>query len=224
MPETRTTRVLVVDDHSTFAELLSDALDREPDLTSVGHATTASAALGMLAEARPDLVMMDVALPDLDGFAATERLLLEAPGLHVIILTAYTDLAFVARAAQVGAKGFLPKDGSLEHMLRTIRAVTAGSLGFERPSDGEAWVAIGRDAVSGPGGLVPALTPREDDVLQLIAQGMGVRDAAETLGITEQTCRGYVKTLLVKLGAHTQLQAVVRAGQLGLLGPGRDRG
>lgn len=223
MTETRTTRVLVVDDHSTFAELLADALDREPDLTSVGHATTAAAALSMLPDARPDLVMMDIGLPDLDGFAATERLLVQAPDVNVIILTAYTDLAFVARAAQVGAKGFLRKDGSLEHMLRTIRAVTTGSLSFEQPSDGEAWVAVGRDAVSGSAALVPSLTPREDDVLQLIAQGMGVRDASEMLGITEQTCRGYVKTLLVKLGAHTQLQAVVRAGHLGLIGPGRDR-
>lgn len=211
------TRVLVVDDHETFAELLSGALDREPDLVSVGHATTAGAALTMARDLRPDLVMMDVQLPDADGFSATERIVAEAPWIRVIMLTAHTDPDFVLRAARAGACAFLPKDGSLRQMLNTIREAVLGGFLCD-PDLMSASREASRSTRAEPAGQpVPALTQREHEVLSLLANGRSVRQIAEQLGITETTCRGYVKTILVKLDAHSQLQAVVAAWRLGLL-------
>jgi DNA-binding NarL/FixJ family response regulator len=210
------TRVLVVDDHQTFAELLSGALDREPDLVSVGHATSAAEALTLRRSLDPEIVMMDVQLPDTDGFVATRRILDEAPGTRVIILTAQSGAANVARAQDVGACAFLLKDGSLASMLRAVRTATLGSFLCD-----PALRTVGQatpDVERGPmGHLAPALTQREQDVLALLAEGRDVRDIARRLGVTEVTCRGYVKSLLVKLGAHSQLQAVLAASRLGLL-------
>jgi DNA-binding NarL/FixJ family response regulator len=222
------TRVMVVDDHQTFAELLSGALDREPDLTSVGSAASGGEAVEMSRSLRPDLVMMDVQLPDMDGFAATEQITLESPWTRVIMLTAHTDPAFVLRAARAGACAFLPKDGSLHQMLTTIRAATLGGFlcapeltaAVQRsPWDGRPTAPL---AVPPGGAPVPVLTQREQDVLGLLAEGLQVRDVAERLGITEVTCRGYVKGLLVKLDAHSQLQAVVAAWRYGILPLRRD--
>jgi DNA-binding NarL/FixJ family response regulator len=205
-----------VDDHRTFAELLSGALDREPDLVSVGHATTGAEALAMSRSLQPEIVLMDVQLPDVDGFVATERILDEAPQTRVIILTAQTGGANVNRAQRAGACAFLLKDGSLSSMLQTVRTATVGSFvcDFALRSAGRG-VA---DATRGPMDQVaPALTQREHDVLALLADGCDVREIARRLGVTEVTCRGYVKSLLVKLDAHSQLQAVVAASRLGLL-------
>jgi DNA-binding NarL/FixJ family response regulator len=214
-----TTRVLVVDDHQTFAELLSGALDREPDLVSVGHATTAGEALEMVRTEQPDLVMMDVQLPDVDGFAATQQITVETPWVRVIMLTAHTDPDFVLRAAQAGACAFLPKDGSLSQMLDTIREAALGGFLCD-PALMSASRAASRPRAGAPdvgAPPVPALTQREQEVLSLLAEGRPVREIADKLGITEVTCRGYVKTILVKLDAHSQLQAVVAAWRLGLL-------
>lgn len=218
-----TTRVLVVDDHETFAELLSGALDREHDLTSVGHATTARDAVDMAHRLRPDLVMMDVQLPDADGFVATERIMAELPWTRVVVLTAHTDPGFVLRAADAGACGFLPKDGSLAHMLATLRAATLGGFVCD-PALVAATQAVARTTgssrSSAPRPAAPALTQRETEVLGLLGQGRVVREIAADLGITEETCRGYVKSILAKLGARTQLQAVVTAWRIGLLSDG----
>jgi DNA-binding NarL/FixJ family response regulator len=208
------TRVLVVDDHRTFAELLSGALDREPDLVSVGHATTAAEALTSTLALRPEIVMMDVQLPDDDGFTATERIVESAPGTRVIILTAQSGSANVSRAQRAGACAFLLKDGALSTMLETVRTATVGTFVCDPAlRDG------GRTSSSrGPmDPVTPVLTQREQDVLALLADGCDVREIARRLGVTEVTCRGYVKSLLVKLDAHSQLQAVVAASRLGLL-------
>jgi DNA-binding NarL/FixJ family response regulator len=207
------TRVLVVDDHQTFAELLSGALDREPDLVSVGHATTAAEGLTLCLSLKPDIVMMDLQLPDADGFAATQRIVDEAPATRVIVLTAQSGSANVTRAQRAGACAFLLKDGSLSSMLQTVRAATVGTFTCD-PA-----LRAGRGAGDrGPADQVaPVLTQREHDVLALLAEGNDVREIARRLGVTEVTCRGYVKSLLVKLDAHSQLQAVVAASRLGLL-------
>ncbi|MCU1431231.1 MAG: hypothetical protein JWP95_336 [Actinotalea sp.] len=209
------TRVLVVDDHATFAQLLAEALDREPDMTSVGHATRAAQALDLVRVLHPDVVMMDVEMPDEDGFSATRRITAEFPDMRVIILTAHSDADFMRRAAASGACGFLTKDGSLARMLDTIRHAAPGSFEFRPSLDASASLTGARGAsVRTP---PPDLTQREREVLVLMGRGEHVRVIAERLGITEQTCRGYVKSILGKLGAHSQLQAVVAAWRLGLL-------
>jgi DNA-binding NarL/FixJ family response regulator len=210
------TRVLVVDDHQTFAELLAGALDREPDFVSVGHASTGAEAVVLAELLLPDVVVMDVELPDLDGFAATEQILARRPDARVVVLTAHGSPDFVAKASAAGACGFLPKDGSLAVMLQTLRTARPGSLAIHPTLVARMVAPPGKpDALNGT--AHPSLTGREREVLDLMGRGRDVRAISRELGISTHTSRGYVKSILLKLDAHTQLEAVVAATRLGLL-------
>jgi DNA-binding NarL/FixJ family response regulator len=204
-------RVAVVDDHSTFAELLVLALQREPDFECVGHAATVADGVALVERTRPDLVVMDVRLPDGTGFSATRRLLETVPTATVVVLTAHASPDFVAQAAAAGASAFLPKDGSLSVMLDTLRSARKGSL-IVHPS----LLARARSGAR-TGNVYVDLTQRETEVLELMGQGQDVTRIARRLGMAESTCRGHIKTILVKLDAHTQLEAVVKAVRRGLL-------
>ncbi len=124
-------RVLVVEDHTTFAELLTAALDRERDLVSVGHASNGAEGVAMFAELRPDVVLMDVQLPDMDGFTATAQILAMSPQARVIMLTAHVTPDAIANAAVSGVCGFLAKDGHLADLLRIVRVAQNGGLAVD---------------------------------------------------------------------------------------------
>jgi DNA-binding NarL/FixJ family response regulator len=208
-------RVLVVDDHRTFAELLMMALEAEPDLACVGRADSAATAYRMVEELAPDIVVMDLQMPDVDGIEATRQLTQRHPEVRVVVLTAHTDPSHLVRAAASGACAFLPKDGGLEEMLATLRTVQSGMLMLQpellatlasRRSDQPA-----RERTSSP------ITEREREVLELMAEGLDPRSIARLLGISLHTSRGHVKSLLAKLQAHSQLEAVVNARRAGIL-------
>jgi DNA-binding NarL/FixJ family response regulator len=211
--EVASQRVLVVDDHHTFAELLAGALDREPDLVTVGRASTGQQAVDMCAQLRPDVVLMDVQLPDIDGFAATAAIVAMQPGVRVLLLTAIVTAAVAARAASSGACGFLAKEGHLEDMLKAIRSSRPGGFAV----DPALLIQLSRRQTAG--GLPPSrqLTDRELDVLHLLGDGHDVATISRRLGISSNTCRGHVKSLLSKLDAHSQLEAVVLAVRHGLV-------
>ncbi|MEV7647494.1 response regulator transcription factor [Arthrobacter sp. NPDC089319] len=211
-------RVAVVDDHTTFAELLSDALGREPDLVNVGNAGGVNDAVALCLRSRPDVVIMDYHLPDGDGLEAAEQILADAPDTRIILLTGNPSPDVLARAAGSGLCGFLPKDGSLSTLLETIRHAKSGSMVVYPAILSQKRRA---HAAKPPGS--PALTERERQVLALMAAGHDVRTNARTLGISQHTCRGYVKSILAKLGAHSQLEAVATAQRLELLGAGHER-
>ncbi len=208
-----TTKVLVVDDHRTFAELLSRALDAEPDLQCVGHALDSSEALAAVPRFMPDVVLMDVQLPDRDGISTTAELAGAFPHLKVLILTAHVSQEDIARAGAAGAAGFLAKDGSLSEVLDALRTARRGSLIL--PDGVLAAVA----AHGARDGTMPEwrLTPREVEVLRLLGDGRDPRTIAKDLGVSLYTCRGYVKSILAKLGVHSQLEAVVLATRAGLI-------
>jgi DNA-binding NarL/FixJ family response regulator len=210
-----TTSVLVVDDHTTFSDLLAMALDQEPDLTCVGTAASAAGALAMAETLRPDLVLMDVQLGDGDGIAATAELTRNHPELRVVVLTAHIDSALMQRAADAGACCLLPKNGSLPDMLAALRSARRGGLSIH---PGLLKVLVTSKPTSSS--HLPPLTSREHDVLRMLADGSDARAIAKTLGISVNTCRGYVKNLLLKLGAHSQLEAVVKATNRGLVNVG----
>jgi DNA-binding NarL/FixJ family response regulator len=208
-------RVLVVDDHRTFAELLSGALAAS-GMTCVGTANTATQAVSMAATLSPDIVVMDIQMPREDGLSATRRIREAAPNAVVAVVTAHRDPDWVVRAAQAGASAFIPKDGSLAEMLDVLGRVRAGQM-LVAPST----FAGGRQEPASDRGsreATPTLTRREQQVLDCLGRGMQVKAIARVLSITQETCRGYVKSLHVKLGARSQLEAVVKAQQLGLLG------
>jgi len=208
-------RVLVVDDHKTFTDLVVMALAGEADLVCVGAAHHASAARTMTSELDPDVVLMDVNLKTDNGLDLTEELLAARPELRVVVLTAHSDVEVMRRAARIGACALLPKDGSLPELLDALRYSRPG--GF-RVHPTLLHALITEDA----GGLkssapAPSLTAQEQRVLELLAEGRDVRGISRELDISVHTCRGYVKSLLSKLDAHSQLEAVVVARTHGLV-------
>jgi DNA-binding NarL/FixJ family response regulator len=204
--------VLVVDDHQVFAQLVSFMLSQHDDLECVGIAADVASALAATAELQPDLVLMDVQLRDGDGIAATEQLTGLYPDLRVVVLSAFIDRALMRRAARAGACALLPKDGEVDEMLNALRTARRGDFVVQP--------RLLRELVTEPRGQaqLPPLTAREQEVLRLLAAGLDTGQIAHELGISVNTCRGYVKTLLAKLGAHSQLEAVVIAMRSHLIG------
>jgi len=204
--------VLVVDDHRTFAELLSGALTAS-GMVCLGTAWSAAQAVAMARDLQPDIVVMDIQMPGPDGLSATRQIREVAPDTVVAVVTAHRDPDWVMRAAQAGASAFIPKDGSLDELIDVLRRVRAGQM-LVAPST-FAGGAVERPAVSD---RPPALTRRELEVLECLGRGMAAKAIARVLGITLETCRGYLKSLHAKLGVRSQLEAVIKAQKLGLIG------
>jgi DNA-binding NarL/FixJ family response regulator len=205
-------KVLVVDDHQLIAELLEAAVEAQPGFEMVGHAQTVASGLDMVQALQPDIVIMDVRLGDGDGIAATAELTERFPELRVVVLTAFVDQALMQRAAAANACALLPKDGDLTSMLDALRTARRGGFTVHP--------RLLHRLVTPPievGRSKPSLTPREWDVLQLLATGLETRLIAREIGISVHTCRGHVKGLLLKLGAHSQLEAVAKAMQHGMI-------
>jgi len=224
-------RVLLVDDHRTFAELLAMGLDAQPDIRCVGHVQQAELVAGAVERLEPDVVLVDVHLGKDDGLELAAQLSRLWPQLRIIALTASLDPVNVARAARSGACAYLPKAGALDEVLNAVRTARVGRLLLSPDMVVDLVALQGRSAPAEPlSRRAPTLTPRERDVLALLGQGFDVRTIGKRLGIRTSTCRGYVQNLLVKLDAHTQLEAVVAATACGLLpgtsshvAGGRDR-
>ncbi|HYO39988.1 MAG TPA: response regulator transcription factor [Nocardioidaceae bacterium] len=205
-------RVVIVDDHKVFAELLALALGAESDLECVGHAQTVSDGAALVNTLRPDIVVMDVQLGDGDGIAATAELTAAHPELRVVVLTAFVERGLLQRAAAANACALLPKDGELVGMLQALRTAKRGGFAVH-PELLRRLVARNDSQQPRP----PSLTRREQEVLQMLAAGLDARLISREMGISVNTCRGYVKTLLAKLGAHSQLEAVAIAMRHGLI-------
>jgi DNA-binding NarL/FixJ family response regulator len=206
------TRVLVVDDHRTFAELLAGALEAA-GMVVVGTAHSAAQAVDMAEDTQPDVVVMDIEMPQQDGITATRRVREVAPGAVVAVVTAHRDPDWVVRATQAGASAFIPKDGSLSEMIDILSRVQPGQMLVAPSTFAGGGVTASRSHLA----PLPQLTRREQEVLDCLGRGMQIKAIARVLGITLETCRGYVKALHAKLGVRSQLEAVVKAQDLGLL-------
>ena len=206
-------RILVVDDHLSFAELLSAALESVSGMTCVGTASTAAEAIVRADQLRPDIVIMDIQMPRQDGLLATRRIREALPGIIIVVVTAYRDPAWISRAAQAGASGFIPKNGSLTEMISVLRRVRAGQM-LVAPSAFRTGPALAPQPVQE---VRPVLTGRELEVLSYLGQGIPTQGIARVMGISLHTCRGYMKSLHSKLGVSTQLEAVIKAKALGLI-------
>ena len=212
-------RVVVVDDHRAFGELLSLAVSNSPGFACVGVATSTADALDLVERDRPDLVVTDLRMTGSRDGLDLCRALCAGSDICVILLTAYADQSVIAEAAAAGACAVMAKTGSLEDILRTIRRAERGDFVVD-----PALVAAQRGTATG---LTPRtgrdsveLSRREAEVLALLARGLDVTAIAKHLFLSVHTVRGYVKGLLLKLDAHSQLEAVVKATDLGLIPPG----
>jgi len=205
-------RVMVVDDHVAVASAMALAIGMQHGLDCVGSATRAADVRASVDRLQPDVVVMDVNLGDGDGIQLAAEVITDHPGLRVVILTADVDEALLRRAAAAGAGAFLLKDGSLADVLEAIRASESDGLVVHPRVLRDLFRVTPRAATHTP------LTARESEVLTLLSEGHNIVSIAERMGITRLTCRGYVKNLMAKLHAHTQLEAVVTARRLGLIG------
>jgi len=210
--------VLVVDDHSTFAELLALALESEPDLQCVAMAVDRTSAVRATQEHAPDVAVVDLLLGREDGIAVAAELMSIRPGLRVVILTAHADHVVMRRASAAGVCGLLAKNGSLSDLLTTLRAARPGGFIVD-PHLLQRLVST-RDQAQVE---LPPLTPREQEVLELLAEGQDARTAARSMGISLHTCRSYIKNVLAKLDAHSQLEAVATATRVGIVHVPRQR-
>ncbi|MFF2029245.1 BTAD domain-containing putative transcriptional regulator [Arthrobacter sp. NPDC058192] len=205
--------ILIIEDHMTFAELLTGALDREPDLHSVGSAASVESGVQLCRELLPDIVVMDYHLPDGDGLSAATRILRHCPDTRIIMLTGDPSQDVLRQAAGIGICGFLPKDGSLATMLDTLRHARAGNM-VVHPS---LVAQIGAPHSASPFPPGRPLSPRELEILRLMSEGHEVGMVADNLGISVNTCRDYVKTIFSKLGSHSNSEAMAKADVRGIL-------
>jgi DNA-binding NarL/FixJ family response regulator len=205
-------RVLVVDDHPIVRQGLVSVLGDEDDLEVVGEASSGREALARVQRLRPDVVLLDLEMPDLDGVETIPQLLTLRPGLGIVVFTAYDTDEFVLGAVRAGARGYLLKGASAEEIARGIRAVHAGGSYLE-PRVTSKLIA----EVSSPRRGTLVLSAREREVLRLVADGLPTKQISASLSITERTVKFHVNSILRKLGADNRAQAVALAAQRGLL-------
>jgi DNA-binding NarL/FixJ family response regulator len=215
-------RVLLVDDQRLMREGLRTLLDLEPDIEVVGEAGNGEEGLAAYGSSRPDVTLMDVRMPAMDGVEATRRLVAGDPGARVIILTTFDDDEYVLEGLRAGALGYLLKDVGVAELADAIRTVMRGGVLIE-PSVARkvvAELARLRPAPAPeprPAPLVEPLSEREREILRLVAAGLTNREIAGRLFLAEGTVKNYVTNILGKIGARDRTQAAVAAQELGLL-------
>ena len=213
-------RVLVVDDQALFREALGTLLDARPEVEVVGEAGDGHQALERAAALAPDVVLMDLHMPVLDGIGATRRLRVEQPGIRVLALTTFDDDEDVFAALRAGALGYLLKDVSADRLVEAVQAAARGESVLQ-PSVAAKVVArfaqLDDAPRARPQPLVVPLSDRELDVLRLLADGHSNREIASALFLAEGTVKNHVTNVLAKLGARDRTQAALRARALDLL-------
>jgi DNA-binding NarL/FixJ family response regulator len=213
-------RVLVVDDQALVRGGLAVLLDSAADVAVVGEAADGAEAVEAAHRLRPDVVLMDIRMPVLDGIAATRRILERDPDVRVLVLTTFDVDAHVYDALRAGASGFLLKDALPEELLRAVRVVAAGeALLAPRATRLLVQQFAARPAPdAAPPAALATLTDREREVLRLIATGLSNAEITERLVVSPATTKTHVSHLLAKLGARDRAQLVVAAYTSGLMG------
>jgi NarL family two-component system response regulator LiaR len=209
-----TIRILLVDDHTVVRKGLRTFLSYDPELEVVGEAAEGAQALSLARELTPDVVVMDLLMPGMDGIAATAAIRRELPETEVLALTSVLEDASVVGAVRAGAIGYLLKDTQADALCQAIKAAAAGQVQLTPKA-----VARLMQAISTPESP-EALTERETDVLRLLAKGQSSKQIARSLNNTEKTIKTHVSRILSKLGVQSRTQATLYAIRTGLVSPG----
>jgi DNA-binding NarL/FixJ family response regulator len=208
-------RVLVADDHAMFVRAITTLLAGESDLEVVATASDGAEAVRACLEHRPDVVLMDLHMPDLNGIEATRELMAAAPHIGVLVLTMFDDDDSVAAAIRAGARGYLLKGARQEEVARAIRSVHAGDLIVGRQLARRMGAIMG-DRATPAARPFPELTDREFDVLEQLARGLDNSSIGRALFLSEKTIRNYVSGIFTKLHVASRTEAVVKAREAGV--------
>ncbi|TML88773.1 MAG: response regulator transcription factor [Actinobacteria bacterium] len=210
-----TIRLLLADDHRMLREGLRRTLEEE-GLEVVGEAADGEEALRLAAKLRPDVVLMDVTMPVLDGVEATRQLHDHLPEIPVVILTMHSDREVLARAIRAGAAGYLVKDCSTDEVVRTVRLAANGETALS-PELAASMLAEAQRADTPAEELDPIISRREEEVLQLVADGLSTSEVAAKLYISIKTVKNHLASIYEKLDSRDRTQAVLRAVRMGII-------
>jgi DNA-binding NarL/FixJ family response regulator len=229
--QTPVLRIVVADDQRAVREALATVLDAEPGLEVVGLAGDGEEAVALAHRFSPDVVLMDLRMPNVDGVDATRRLATELPDVKVVVLTTFADDASILAALEAGALGFLTKDAGRQQIALAVRSAAAGQtvldplaqaslLRAAAPAVGGAGaIEAAPSTLSAPASLPDDLTPREADVLRAIAAGQSNGEIATELYISEVTVKSHINHLFAKIHARSRAEAVRYAYDHGLVSP-----
>ena len=214
-------RVLIADDHPFFRDGLRVLLEATPDTSLVGEAATGDEVVALAPTLEPDVILMDLKMPGLNGIEATRRIAGALPHVGILVVTMFEDDDSVFAAMRAGARGYLLKGADREEMLLAIRAVAHGEAIFGPAIARRLMTFFAAPTPAAPTQAFPDLTEREHEILALIAAGRNNQEIAERLFLSLKTVRNYVSNIFGKLQVADRAQAIVRAREAGL---GQDRG
>lgn len=212
------TRLLLCDDHAMFRQGLRSILETEDDVRIIGEASTGREAVRYALETKPDVVLMDIQMPELDGVAATKAILAEDPDIRVIILTMYRQDRYVFEAIKVGARGYMLKDSDAGDLISAIRRVAAGEtlLNAEMAASILEEFRKTDQLPSHPEHRIRELTDREEEILRHLAQGATNQEIADSLDVSEKTVRNRLSEIFSKLRLNNRTQAALYALREGI--------
>lgn len=206
-------RLVIVDDHRVVREGLRYMLGSDPDVEIVAEADSGEALLELLRTTEVDVVLLDVRMPGLGGLGTLEALSAEHPDVRVLMLTMHDEPAYLRRAVELGAAGYLLKSAGRDEVLRGLRTVAAGGVFVQ----GDLMRTLVAEVAGEREGSDRLLSPREREVLQLVADGLENKQIARHLGIAEATVKGYLRDVFERLGVSGRAEAVAVALRLGLI-------
>ncbi|MFF0751778.1 response regulator [Streptomyces sp. NPDC004267] len=209
-------KVLIVDDQTIIRDGLVTICERLPDIAVVATAADGEQALAAVAEHTPDVVLMDLRMPRMDGIEATRRITADHPGTHVVVLTTYSDDESIQAALAAGALGYLTKDAAREDIDRALRAAARGQALLDPAVHARLVTLARQQPAHAPTELPDGLTTREAEVLALMAEGLSNREIARSLFVSEATVKTHVNRVFAKTGSRDRGQAIAYAHRRGL--------
>jgi DNA-binding NarL/FixJ family response regulator len=211
-----TLRILIADDHPLFRHGIHEFLNLAPDMDVSGEATSGEEAVAQAEALQPDVILMDVNMPGVNGIEATRRILHDYPHIRILVVTMFEDDGTVFAAMRAGARGYILKDAEKENILRAIQAVGNGEAIFSPTIASRLIDFFGTQSSSLPKEIFPTLTEREREILHLIARGSSNAEIARELSLSLKTVYNYVSNILSKLQVADRAQAIIRAREAGL--------
>lgn len=211
--------VLIADDQTLFREGIKDLLEDEKGITVVGEASTGPEAIAMAKKLKPDVILMDIKLPQMDGVSATRVIRKECPQTNVLILSSYEDEAHVTEAIQAGANGYLSKMLPASELVHALKTFTAEGVMIPQPIMGKLIQGLRQMGTPGYDSAPDSLTATEIKVMALLGKGQSNKEIAATLNCSVKTVKNHLNSIFQKLGVNNRTEAVVKAIEKGLISP-----